>query len=244
MSAAQQPLRAELKRMDTVGLVVPSELNESSGQSFVLLNGIQAGSGTFQRLGRKVNMKSLAVKCHWQPNINPLNEDMDFPDYTCRFMIIYDREAEENITFGDVIQNVDETGVPSIEPTAFPNIFNKERFLILRDKAFSFPAGTVVRNGTTNKIVSAVTAADTTNLSERAQIMCDKSTGDAVIWQEYIKLKGLEATYKSTSNPMTIANFQTGALYIVLWADISLSGPTNEIPWMLRFDARTSFLDS
>ena len=42
------------------------------------------------------------------------------------------------------------------------------------------------------------------------------STTSVVCLDEYVKLNGLESVYSGQSNPMTIADISTGALYLVM----------------------------
>lgn len=101
---------------------------------------------------------------------------------------------------------------------------NKDRFLILRDRTVYLPALGV--NGA--------------NPSANNYAICDvsqQSKNGNFIYEEYIKLHGLESHYKASTGG--IGDISTGAFLLVCIAQDSNGTPA----WELFFSARFNFTD-
>jgi len=161
------------------------------------VNCIQPGTGSWNRIGKKIKMKSVRYKFQisfqGQPGTSTQNG-------TLRCVLVYDKQPSSQAvpTFNQIFGSTDQTGSESTYGI-FDNlrVDNTERFSVLKDDVFT----------SNNMPVS------TPNISE---------------WQAYvdvfIPLKGLETVFSGQSNPCTIADISTGALYIICRAVDNAAG--------------------
>lgn len=165
----------------------------------ILLNGVQRGTGSFNRLGRKITMKSLRVKADIACTHIIQLANGDQHGNTLRMVVVYDRQTNGgaipnyNLIFGQTDQAGAETG----------NIYdslrydNTGRFAVLMDKVITSNPGSP----------GAAAASDLI----QNRFFCD----------EYIKLKNLETFFSDTQSPMTNTEIATGSLYIYFRATIN-----------------------
>jgi len=154
---------------------------------------IQQGSGIPNRIGNKVALKSLRVRATLEITGNPTGA----PPQNARFMIVYDRQANGtypsiNAILGDIdVSNV-VTGA-TFQSSINPNYF--DRYIVLCDKIFIVGAGSL--------------AGTDQGPTELKQFVID----------EFIKLKGLEVQYGSSTAGSPISDLNTGALYLIGFGD-------------------------
>lgn len=181
------------------------------------VNLVQQGTGLPQRIGTKVTSKGLQIKLNVvRTNINQNNPQ------TCRFMVIYDRQP--NGTYPATNQvltiltqaNVNGTGIF----TSMLNPTFKERMTVLRDKIWTLPP------------VNATLSSTVMTLPGNAE--------RTLIIEDYIKLKGLQTTFNGTANPMTIAQMQTGAVYILVFGSATANTTDG---WQIGGNVRYTFYD-
>lgn len=93
-----------------------------------LLNGIANGTNFFERVGNKVQMKSLAVELElWQPQT-------DVSSSSVRLLIVYDRQCNGAYPlYSDVLMN---GNIAGSDFNSGMNLANRDRFAILRDAQF------------------------------------------------------------------------------------------------------------
>ena len=175
----------EIKAVD-----VPIAQNFKGTGQVKLMNGIQTGSGYFNRTGSKIEMKSIQIKAY----IYILaTATQDFG----RVLLIYDRQANGAApSFSDIIQGRQQDGT-TVTNTSFDmiNLDNRDRFVVLRDKCFFLSSQTDTAGVITN--------------------VYPQPTDKEMIIDWYVKLKGLTTHFKSSSSPTTPADINTGALYLV-----------------------------
>lgn len=149
------------------------------------VNFIQPGNGSWNRVGRKITMKSLRI-------VGALN--LVAPAATAvgsvvRMVVFYDKQPNSAVTpawneiFGSTTQDGTEAAVSTLAPLRYDVM---DRFVVLRDKRYD------INNQ----------ASGTTSMTMQWNI------------DEYIKLGNLQTVYSGQSNPCTIADINTGALYI------------------------------
>lgn len=180
--------------------------------TFHLLNGIQVGSGFFNRIGSKIEMLNLHVRGFL------VNIATSVQQYG-RILIVYDRQpngAAPAIT--EVLQSRDQTGTASTTDKSEINLDQRDRFIIVRDKDFFLPSvtntGGVLTNGPNWP----------GDIEEHWEIN----------W--FIKLKNLLTHFKSSTNPTTVADINTGALYAIF-----LAGTTAQ--WAAQVSFRLRYSD-
>jgi len=190
-----KPYGPELKCVD----IKPDVMAFQSAAQFQLLNAIQDGSGFFQRVGRKVNMKSLMLTMNIEPTLtNPGN----VPQQYARVVVFYDAQPNGVApVYSDVLQDVTQTGATSISAYSSINLNNRDRFKILLDKKIKLSAKGI--NG------APFVTGDNDVYEQNTKLNITK----------YLKLRGLETVFKSTSSPSTIADISTGALWCMVFGE-------------------------
>lgn len=116
----RMPADAELKYHDvSTSGVFPTV---PSAATVTLVNGIAEGTDIFERVGRKVNLKSLEYKFHILPNtVNPGTN-------LCRFMVVHDRQCNGLApSVGDILES-------AAVLYSFKNATNERRFTVLADQ--------------------------------------------------------------------------------------------------------------
>lgn len=193
-------------------------LNFSNAGSFTALNAISEGASFYNRIGRKISMKSIRLTyvIERYQNVTPVN----VPE-VLRVMLIYDRQSNGSFpSITDVLQAYKGDGNNSSAGNAvlcYLNMTNSERFSVLADQWIDIPD-----------------PSDSTYKSGIAGIL---NYNNEMPRDRYIKLKGLETTYKA--QPAAIGSIATGGLYLVL---VSLNTP-EQCNYRLRGAARLRYLD-
>lgn len=182
-------LKAEVKTID-----LPQQINACSQTAiFTLLNPIQEGSSFYNRIGRKICLRSIRLTgqiCPRQGISTPGG-----PDYL-RVMIIYDRQTNGNFpTFSDVLTSYDNTGATTSTCQSHLNMNNTERFKVVRD----------IRISISSDAVAGANIIDEQVIDYKGKYNID----------EYSKLRGYETHYKASSNPAVIGDISTGGLYLM-----------------------------
>jgi len=179
----------------------------SSTQTIQALNLIQQGAGISQRIGHKVSLKSLRLRFNILSKPSAVSTVLSG---SVRVLVIYDRNPEgtypaTNAILSNSVQSNQITNGTYLD-NLNPNFF--DRMVILMDKWISLPP--LNTGGLTNEYYVGPT--ETCNFH---------------VIDEYINLKSLECVYgnqsngSATTNPLTIAYIQTGALYIMALGDMS-----------------------
>lgn len=158
----------------------------------VLLNGMLQGSNAYQRSGRKIILKALHLKgaiFYKQAGAAPGN------DYF-RLMVVYDKQSDgSGIAFATLLQNVDNSGATSSTALSGMNLDNGDRFVMLRDYRFK-----------TDAISAPQVAGDAQQ---------DTAVSCPWIINDYINLQDSPTIYGATANAGTIADIQTGSIWLM-----------------------------
>lgn len=185
-----------------------------------LLNGIIEGAAFYQRVGRKIEMKSLQIKGWMAPDENTTQDITQ----RGRILIVYDRQANGvAATWDDVIQSYSNTGAVSNGSLDFVNLDNRDRFVILRDIEMIMPS--VTRIGTVDVFMQGTASHG-------------NSAGEEFMINEYIPLKGLVTQFKGATGG--IGDISTGSL---LFFTHGTSGP-NESGWFTQVACRLRYRDT
>jgi len=186
---------------------------------YTLINIIQTGSGAFNRVGRKVNLENLYIN-----GFIDQVRTTTVGDYA-RIMVIYDRQPTGTLpanTGADNLQDTGATGTTFTNAMSGLNLNNKERFVVVMDERIQLPSATVTAGVLTN-----------IGLTEQA------GGHNPIILKRFLNLQGLNTEYKSTANPITIADIATGALYLVTAA---LPAAASE-GWQFTGNVRLNYRD-
>lgn len=161
-----------------------------SGQPGILLNNITQGADAMQRIGRKIQIKSIRIRCSvqvqddWvlaypvdnQPNAayNVAGNYGGAPQ-SCRLVIVWDKQPNgQQATSADVFTARN----GSLGSDAMMNLDKRDRFVILADETRPLSPG-----------------------------------GNASVMFDIYKECDLTTIYSSAVDPQTIASIQSGALY-------------------------------
>jgi len=181
-------------------------------------NLIQVGSSMFNRIGRKIEMRSIRLVA----NINTLNTTRTTltPD-AGRIMVVYDRQTNGAFpAIADILQDTDQAGANLTESVSGINMNNRERFVTLIDKKFTIPQATLTAGVLTN--------------------VFPNDCAVPVKIDEFRKLRGLTTHFKADSNPAVIGDIATGALYILSLAQTQAAG--TEL-FNYRWNCRLKYVD-
>jgi len=166
------------------------------------INLIQVGSSMFNRIGRKIEMRSIRLVC----DIDTLmvTRATTTPGLG-RIMVIYDRQTNgANPVITDFLQDTDQAGTNTTTSLSGLNMNNRERFVTLIDVKVTLPQATNTAGVLTNVFPN--------DLAIPTRI------------DEFRKLKGLTTHYKADSNPAVIGDLSTGGLFIISLANNQAAG--------------------
>lgn len=187
----------EKKGMDTAisFAQINSTVNDNSGM--IVLNLIQQGAGSWNRVGQKVNLRSIRIRGdigHQQTTgvATGLTQGQ-----TVRCVVVWDKQPSSGTIpqwqdmFGFTAQDGTE-GTSMYAPIRYDNM---DRFSILRDVTYDPQPGAKSGN---------------------PDVVTYYNTID-----EYIRLGDRECVFSGQSNPMTIADISSGAIYFCVRAKIN-----------------------
>jgi len=205
------PRASEIKAIDIVE-TTSAFITAATGPVVALLNGVQTGAGFFNRVGSKIEMKNL----HFRGLI--INTATAVQDQG-RIFVVYDRQPTGSLpTFTTMFQNRDQAGTATTTGIAEINLDNRDRFSILRDYSVVLPSVTNTAGVLTNMAFPGMDLQYDVNF--------------------FVHMKEFVAHYKSTSNPCTIADIATGALYVVFVSENADS------KWSCKWNARLRYADN
>lgn len=208
-SAAWNPTSQEIKAVDIEEQVYLFR-DPNTASNIILLNGIQAGTGFYNRVGSRVEMKNLQMNGF----IGPAAAATAANPSMLRILIVYDRQPKGALpTISDILQDRNQVGTALTGGLSHVNLDNRDRFIILRDLRWYTPTVTA-------GVVSGVSS----------------GVGEPWTWSMFLKLKGLGTHYNSTADPCTIANISTGALYACFVTETNDSDWNVEADFRLRYD--------
>jgi len=175
---------------------------------------VQQGAGIPNRIGNKIALKSLRIR----GAIELTGNGGTPPPQNARFMVVYDRQvnnaypAVNNILSNVTTGNTITAGdyLSSINPAFY------DRYIVLCDKLFILGSNAL---GSTDQ-----------GPTEMKQYVLD----------EFIKLKGLEVQYSTSTGGAPIADVTTGALYMIGFGDQSNGGE----PYYMNMRTRLRFYDN
>jgi hypothetical protein len=193
----------ELKGIDVPLDISAVVATTSTNDDVILLNPVQRGDAQINRIGRKIRLKSLKLRIalFWAYSDAASTGIID--GNICRITTVWDTSpngAATLPTFDDIFGQEQADGTATSEVLDAVQFSTTSRFRVLSDDYVAFQPK--LFNG-------AGGSADTAR--------------DYYLYQKYINLRNAAVDYISTSDPITIANIQTGALYLVFRAQNNVS---------------------
>jgi len=184
------------------GIVATTGTNANS----VLLNGLQAGTGSFNRIGRKVHLKTLRLKGCVEFASTPSAVGAESSNFL-RMVVVWDQQPSGgtiptwDTVFGITDQNGNESST-ILSPLRYDNM---DRFKVLKDKVIDYQ-------------VQPSSPVSTAVITEQ------------VPFDEFVSLGNREVVYASTSNPTTLADISTGGLYVYFRAHVNTGTQGAAVP--------------
>jgi len=215
----------ELKSMD-----IPwGSLNFNATGQYFMLNGVQEGAGFYNRIGRRIRMKSL----HFRATIKPSGTNVAaFATTATRIMIVYDRQANGAIPApADLIQSYQDNGTSSSLVWDGINMNNRDRFVVLMDNYLTLPPVGAMGASPASSVLSFQSANESKAGHTQGQTLMNR----------FIKLKGLETHYKASSNPAAIGDIATGSLLLFVRNEDAAVPPA--ATWNIFLASRLKFFD-
>lgn len=204
--------KSEMKCVDNTS--TGATLAFTSAAPKALLNGSVPGNAIQNRLGRRIRMKSLRI----QGMINQYQAGTTPIDDFIHIYVVYDSQPN-GATFAtaDLIQSCDAAGTTGTGTFSFINMSNSKRFKVIRHESM--------------KIETTGAAAN-----QPAQESTDFKKVQSIDW--WIPLKDLDTQY-NTGTAGTIADIQTGSLYLMLFG----ASAAADSQYALTYNTRLRFVD-
>jgi len=168
------------------------------------INLIRTGSSFFNRIGRKILLKSVHLKGEIQAaGATPVHQFV-------RIMVIYDKQTNGVLpAIADILTAYDQAGAATTAVTDGRNLDKRDRFITLMDKMSAAPgadpAGTVVN---TDQLSTYV--------------------------ERFIKVPNLPTQYQADSVPAVIGDIATGGLYLVTFGENAVGATSHNFAGSVR----------
>lgn len=211
----------EKKGVDTPLNSTPIVATVNGNENTTCVNLIQQGAGSWNRVGRKVQLQSLRIRGELEWTLDSAVTSGDYKGNVVRMVVIWDKSPNDvstptpDLVFGVTGQDGSET-CTFLNPVRYDNM---DRFSVLRDCVITLEPPMYNAAAGTSNIV----------LVRRA-------------FDEFIKLNGKETTYSGNTNPLTTASLTTGGLYVMFRAAENTSG-TNFVGVSNNSFARLRYTD-
>lgn len=217
LPAVLRGARPEIKSVDIGqnGGTPPQVKVISTTALFYGLNLVQEGSSFYNRVGRKIMMRSL----HFVGNLVPTGNAATVNDFL-RIMLIYDRQPNGAFpAASDVLLDTSNDGTVTTTSYSNLNMNNAERFQVLRNIKWGIPVNKGALDMSTYPIIDFHQERTTVN--------------------EFIRLNNLETHFKSSSSPAVVGDISTGGLFLMVFGNTAAASAAYEI----AFNARLRYHD-
>jgi len=177
----------ELKGIDTDLSAIGTVQSSTTGNDdIVVVNLVQQGTGSFNRVGRKIFPQSIRITAFFRL-IQATNTNTST---YLKWALVLDRQSSGAAlpNYDAIFASTAQDGTESSTLFSPLRFDNTDRFRVLKEGKYGLGQGAAFTNGL---------------------------GGDQVVIDEYVQLKGLETVYNATASPMTIAEISSGALYFV-----------------------------
>ena len=173
----------------------------ATNANIFLLNGVQEGVGSWNRIGRYIWNKSVELDLSFQyQTSNTASDSVQDVAQWVRCIVVWDKQPNNGAipTFDTIFGHTDQAGTESCSVQDHLRYDNMFRFKVLSDGYIN------------PQMVN--TAANNAAATAGASIISETS----IRYHKYIKLGNKMTNFSGTANPMTTANISTGALYLIL----------------------------
>jgi len=198
----------------------------STSAAFYLLNGVIEGASNFNRLGRRIRLKTINISMNFYTTMavaapgapaHPVQPRI-------RVALVYDRQPSTSSgagvmpAYNDIWQQRDQFGIASNYEWSPINVDNTSRFIVLRDCKINYP---------------------TNNGLELNQVALSMNNAfiEGTQCKMFKKLRMLETNFRSNttgSTGNTVGDIQSGGLYIVFISNINPDSSNILAEWTSR----------
>lgn len=182
----------ECKGMDTLQIGDIITPNLTNNQLIYPLNLVQSGTGSWQRVGRVIQLKSVSLYGHIRFLLEPLSGVNITTGYV-RMALVYDKRPSGVIpNFNDIFGATSQTGLENVYLYSPLRYDNMERFTLLKDFTV-YPTWCPTVGDLTKP--AAITHTN---------------------YEVHCELPDLQTVFSGQSVTMTISDISNGALYLVV----------------------------
>jgi len=196
----------EMKGVDTDLSVTAVVGTTNTNANIQVLNLIQQGNGSWNRVGRKTHLSSVRIKGAITFITAPVLATGVASAPSLRILLVWDKQPSGSAipSFDTMFGITAQDGTESCPDVTCPLKYdNMDRFVVLKDMYMTAPCNPSFSIGSGPQISVNVGI------------------------DEYLKLKDLESVYSGQSSPMTIADISTGALYFIVRSQLSGTSSVN-----------------
>ncbi len=216
LNRALQKNSGELKGMDTTLTIAGPVITTTStnADSFVL-NLVEPGNGSFNRIGRKTFAKSVRISgaLLYQYNADPTTGSASAS--TLRMVVVWDKQPSGTLpTFDTMFGRTSQDGTEATSILDNLRYDNTDRFQVVRDCKFVVNPAAGDGGGTANVYTNRV------------------------LVDEFIDLKNRTTVFSGDSDPITIADISSGGLYVFFRSEI---GSANVSDWAVGGTVHSRF---
>ena len=184
----------ELKGVDTSIVATSVLATTNTNGNILVLNLIRPGTGSWNRVGKNVRLKSVRMYGTIQLRVNPNVTTGDIQSNKIRMCLVWDKQPSGNAipSFDTIFGTTDQAGTETSDVLDPLKYDSQRRFQILWNKVIAlnvpsyFAAGGTFDYWTINRQ-----------------------------FDKYLDLKNKTTLYSGQSSPQTIADIDSGALYLV-----------------------------
>lgn len=214
---------SELKGLDTLlTQASPIVATTTGSENTSVLNLVPPGSGSYNRVGRKIRMKSVRLRGLARFQCGQAGTTGNYTVYPLRMIVVLDKQPSgAQPIFSDIFGYTPQTGTEASTVMSNLRYDNTDRFKVLKDVLLE-----------PDKLVASALSGGT-----------EVDSFYSVKFDEYIKLNGVEAVYSGQSATQTIADISSNALYVIWRATVATSSAVHA--WEVTADsiARLRYYD-
>lgn len=184
--------QGEKKGMDTDISATSIVSTTNTNANAVVLNLVQQGAGSWNRIGKQITLKSLRLMGNVRSTMVPSATFGDVQQDYIRMIVVWDKQPSGAAipSYDTIFGITDQSGTESCPDILCPLRYdNIGRFRVLRDKVLIPELGVQGSGGSSNGVTA----------------VCH--------YDEYIKLN-TTTIFSGQTSPMSIADISTGALYV------------------------------
>jgi len=196
----------ELKGMDTrLTVAGPVISTVTTNADAILLNAVEPGNGSYNRIGRKIFAKTARLSGLVQFTYSGNTTTLDIIGNCMRMVVVWDKQPSGVLPkYDEIFGSTSQDGTETSDVLDNLRYDNTARFQVLRD------------------LKICATPFTTNNLGGTTDLLQNKYHFD-----EFIDLKNRTTVFSGDSDPVTIADISSGGLYVYFRAQVSIDNITD-----------------